>query len=83
MVCMVADYKENGIDKHGEFIAPQTDNYDKAVYALADVLERQGFSVSCITVCPGAKSFADLRQIADSGIKLGSVYIPYIFDIYE
>ena len=60
MVCMVADYKENGIDKHR---APQTDNYDKAVYALADVLERQGLSVSCITVCPGAKSFTpDSRQ---------------------
>lgn len=39
MVCMIADYRENGVDMHNEFIAPHTDDYEKAVYAFADVLE--------------------------------------------
>ena len=60
---MIADYRENGVDMHNEFIAPTTDNYERAVYGLADVLERQGLSVSCITVCPGAKSFKDLQEM--------------------
>lgn len=80
MVCMIADYREGGIDKHNEFIAPHTDDYEKAARFLADAMERQGLSVSCITVCPGAKNFDDLRRMADDGIKLGNVYIPYIFN---
>jgi predicted metal-dependent enzyme (double-stranded beta helix superfamily) len=80
MVCMIADYRENGVDMHNEFIAPHTDDYEKAVYALADVLERQGLSVSCITVCPGAKSFVDLHRMEDEGIKPGNVYLPFVFD---
>lgn len=80
MVCMIADYRENGIDKHNEFIAQNTDDYEKAVYALADAMERKGMCVSCITVCPDAKSFADLRRIADEGIKPGGVYIPFLYE---
>lgn len=81
MVCMIADYKKSGVDMHNEYIINGTDNYEKAVYALADMLKHQGFSVSCITVCPGAKSFADLRRISDEGMKPGNVFLPYIFDI--
>lgn len=80
MVCMIADYMENGIDKHNEYIAPHTNDYEKAVQCLADLMERQGLSVSCITVCPDAKSFADLRRMAGEGIKPGNVFIPYIFE---
>lgn len=36
---MIGVYRENGVDMHNEFIAPHTDDYEKAVYALADVLE--------------------------------------------
>lgn len=81
MVCMIADYRENGVDMHNEFIAPHTDNYERAVCGLADAMQRQGLKVSCITVCPGAKSFADLRRMEDEGIRPGNVYIPYIFDL--
>ena len=69
MVCMIADYRENGVDMHNEFIAPHTDDFEK------------GLSVSCITVCPGAKSFVDLRRMEDDGIKPGNVYIPYLFNM--
>ena len=65
MVCMIADYRENGVDMHNEFIAPHTDDYEKAVCGLADAMQRQGLKVSCITVCPGAQSFADLRRMGD------------------
>ena len=80
MVCMIADYRENGVDMHNEFIAPHTDDCEKAVYTLADVLERQGLSVSCITVCPGAKSFKDLQEMGKEGFKPGNVYLPFVFD---
>lgn len=80
MVCMIADYRENGVDMHNEFIAPTTDNYERAVYGLADVLERQGLSVSCITVCPGAKSFKDLQEMGREGFKPGNIYLPFVFD---
>jgi hypothetical protein len=78
---MIADYRENGVDMHNEFIAPHTDDYERAVCGLADAMQRQGLKVSCITVCPGAKSFADLRRMEDEGIRPGNVYIPYIFDL--
>lgn len=81
MVCMIADYRENGVDMHNEFIAPHTDDYEKAVCGLADAMQRQGLKVSCITVCPDAQSFVDLRRMGDEGIKPGNVYIPYIFDL--
>lgn len=81
MVCMIADYKENGIDRHNEYIISGTSDYEKAVHALAGMLGHQGFSVSCITVCPDAKSLADLRRMENEGIKPGNVYIPYIFDL--
>ena len=81
MVCMIADYRENGVDMHNEFIAPHTDDYEKAVCGLADAMQRQGLKVSCVTVCPDAQSFADLRRMGDEGIKPGNVYIPYIFDL--
>ena len=79
MVCMIADYRENGVDMHNEFIAPHTDDYERAVYCLADTLERQGLSVSCITVCPGAQSFEDLQQMGKGGFKPGNVYLPFVF----
>lgn len=37
--CMIGDYRENGVDMHNEFIAPHADDYEKAVYAFADMLE--------------------------------------------
>jgi len=77
---MIADYREHGIDKHNEYIAPHTNDYEKAVQCLVGLMERQGLSVSCITVCLGAKNFSDLRRMADEGIKPGNVYIPYIFE---
>ena len=80
MVCMIADYQENGVDMHNEFIAPHTDDYERAVYFLADALERQGLSVSCITVCPGAQSFEDLQEMGKEGFKPGNVYLPFVFD---
>ncbi|HJB81386.1 MAG TPA: hypothetical protein H9712_10380 [Candidatus Flavonifractor intestinigallinarum] len=81
MVCMIADYRENGIDRHNEYIATNTDDFEKAVHALADVLGKQGATVSCITVCPNAKSMEDLQQMANEGFKPGNVYLPYIFDV--
>lgn len=48
MVCMIADYKEDGIDKHNEYIALNTDNFERAVYVLSDTLRKQGAVVSCI-----------------------------------
>lgn len=81
MVCMIADYRENGIDKHNEFIAQNTDDYEKAVRGLADAMRCRGLKVSCITVCPGATNFADLNRMENEGIKPGNVYIPYIFDL--
>ena len=81
MVCMVADYKKNGVDLHNEYIINGTSDYEKAVYTLANVLEHQGLSVSCITVCSGAKDFEDLQRVAAEGFKPGNVYLPYIFDV--
>ncbi len=81
MVCMIADYKEDGIDKHNEYIALNTDNFERAVYVLSDTLRKQGAVVSCITVCPGAKNMEDLRRFSDDGIKPGNVYIPYLFNM--
>lgn len=34
MVCMIADYKENGIDRHNEYIISGTSDYEKAVKLL-------------------------------------------------
>ena len=62
-------------------IATNTDDFEKAVHALADVLGKQGATVSCITVCPNAKSMEDLQQMANEGFKPGNVYLPYIFDV--
>ena len=81
MVCMIADYRENGIDRHNEYIATNTNDFEKAVHVLADVLEKQGATVSCITVCPSATSLEDLQRMAAEGFKPGNVYLPYIFDV--
>lgn len=50
MACMVADYQENDVDMHNEFIAGGTDNYDKAVEAVVRFLNAHGNKVSCVTV---------------------------------
>lgn len=81
MVCMIADYKKTNIDMHNEYIISGTSDHEKAVCALAGMLERQGFSVSCITVCPDAKNFEDLRRIADEGIRQENGFRSYIFDV--
>ena len=82
MVCMIADYRENGIDRHNEYIATNTDDFEKAVHALADVLGKQGATVSCITVCPNAKSMEDLQQMANEGRSYTDIlYFYYIFDV--
>ena len=32
MVCMIADYRKNGVDLHNEYIINGTSDYEKAVY---------------------------------------------------
>lgn len=41
MVCMIADYRENGVDMHNEYIALNTDNVERAVYVLSDTLRKR------------------------------------------
>ena len=80
MVCMIADYQENGVDMHNEYIVNGTNDYEKAVAAVSDFLEAQGCKVSCITVCPGAGSLKDLQQMEREGFKPGNIYLPFVFD---
>ena len=80
MVCMIADYQENGVDMHNEYIVNGTNDYEKAVAAVSDFLEAQGRKVSCIIVCPGAGSLKDLQQMEREGFKPGNVYLPFVFD---
>lgn len=79
MIGMIADYKENGADKHCAFLAPFEADYTRAVGALADRLQKQGMAVTCITVCPDVQSLEELGRIAEDGAKPGNVYLPFWF----
>ena len=79
MVCMIADYRENGVDMHNEYIAGGTNNYDKAAEIVVKLLTAQGNKVSCITVCPDVSSLKELRRMENEGFRPGKVYLQYVF----
>lgn len=75
MVYLIADYKENGRDFHNEFVVGGTDDQERAVDIVASELEKKGFDVQCITVCPDAESM----QAVYNGEQPAGVFIHYPF----
>lgn len=79
MVCMVADYIENGVSHYNSFIALMDDK-EKAVNVLYLALSQSGKQVAQITVIPGEHTMAELEQIAEEGIRSGETADSYLFE---
>lgn len=75
MVYLIADYKENDRDFHNEFVVGGTDDQERAVDIVASKLEKKGFDVQCITVCPDVESMHEVYN----GEQPAGVFIHYPF----
>lgn len=81
MVCMIADYKQNGNDMHKEYIATNTNDYEIAVREVYNDLVKSGCSVSGIVVLFGEYTMTELKRMSAFGPKPGATGIAYVFDI--
>lgn len=80
MVCMIADYKQNGVDRNNQYIATDTENYDLAVRVLYRELVSKGNDVCSIAVIMGDHTLNDLEDIAANGPEPGTAGIIYLFE---
>ncbi len=83
MIGMFSDYIENGQDRNNAFLLKGLENKPENYYAAAqycfDELTKQGKYVQSVVVCPKAQTYEEIYAIADGGLQLPSVAIPFVF----
>ena len=80
MVCMIADYKQNGIDRNNQYIATGTDNHELAVQVLYNELVSNGNDVQSIIVIWGEHTLEELGRIAAHGPNTCTFGFVYVFE---